>query len=221
MLDYPAYHAMERIENINGLDYLAKYSYFLIRSFTSVRAKFEFPKNTQFPNLPVRVENSSIYPLKGEGYFTGLEIYFAIKSLNCKVFIFESVFIPFTSILKKYKYKSICDIEKNKNDKDFPSKMKNLQAAKNEQSVDSVPYVKFDNSFDLCKTKFFNIFRELLLERSKYPKKSYLNDYYKFLLNSGIGNMGRGLSDKTIYDPKTRSNTTSPMGALTNPLYAG
>jgi hypothetical protein len=68
-------------------------------------------------------------------------------------------------------------------------------------------------------TDFTRLIKSLMSLRVKYPKNSYLNQYYKFIMNSGIGSMARGLSQKRIYNPSTNQTEILPTGKLTNPLY--
>ena len=70
-------------------------------------------------------------------------------------------------------------------------------------------------------TQFFTVVQEVLKERLKYPKGSYMNLLYKFIANAGIGQMARGLNQKPKYDSQTNSTRIQPAGALINPLYAG
>ena len=70
-------------------------------------------------------------------------------------------------------------------------------------------------------TQFFVVVQEVLKERLKYPKGSYMNLLYKFIANAGIGQMARGLNQKPKYDSQTNSTRIQPAGALINPLYAG
>ena len=70
-------------------------------------------------------------------------------------------------------------------------------------------------------TQFFTVVQDVLKERLKYPKGSYMNLLYKFIANAGIGQMARGLNQKTKYDSHTNSTRIQPPGALINPLYAG
>jgi len=70
-------------------------------------------------------------------------------------------------------------------------------------------------------TQFFVVVQEVLKERLKHPKGSYMNLLYKFIANAGIGQMARGLNQKPKYDSQTNSTRIQPAGALINPLYAG
>jgi len=67
----------------------------LLRSYTSLKIKFVFPSCVQYPNLPVRLDFSSIiFPLSGETFCTGLEFLLAMR-LNCEITILGGVHIPF------------------------------------------------------------------------------------------------------------------------------
>ena len=70
-------------------------------------------------------------------------------------------------------------------------------------------------------SNFYSTVKELMLERLKYPKGSYMNLLYKFLANAGIGQMARGLNQKVRYDSQTNSTKVLPSGDLVSPLYAG
>lgn len=71
------------------------------------------------------------------------------------------------------------------------------------------------------KTPFFEVIDNLLKERKKYKKNTYNNLLYKFIANSGIGAMGRGLNYKTHFDPSSGQTVPMEPGLLTNPLYGG
>ena len=67
----------------------------LIKSYTGLKIKFRFPDSVQYPNLPVRLDFSSvIFPLEGETFCTGVEFYLAMQ-LKCQIEILGGVFIPF------------------------------------------------------------------------------------------------------------------------------
>jgi len=70
-------------------------------------------------------------------------------------------------------------------------------------------------------TQFFSVVEKVLSERIKYPKGSYMNLLYKFIANAGIGQMARGLNQKTRYDLRSNSQKPIPTGELVSPLYAG
>jgi len=70
-------------------------------------------------------------------------------------------------------------------------------------------------------TQFYSVVEKVLCERIKYPKGSYMNLLYKFIANAGIGQMARGLNQKTRYDTQTNGQKPIPTGELVSPLYAG
>jgi len=71
------------------------YGKFLFKSYTALKVEFTFPETVQYPVLPVRLDESSIfYPLNGISYCTGHEILLAI-SLNCRIKVLGGVFVPF------------------------------------------------------------------------------------------------------------------------------
>lgn len=89
---------------------------------------------------------------------------------------------------------------------------------KQKTSDDKVSDQTFESSTE---TQFFVVVRDVLKERLKYPKGSYMNLLYKFIANAGIGQMARGLNQKPKYDSRTNSTRIQPAGTLINPLYAG
>ena len=68
---------------------------------------------------------------------------------------------------------------------------------------------------------FFKTVKRLVSERNKYEKGSYMNQLYKFLANSGIGQMARGLNRKKAFDTKSLKPELISPGDLISPLYAG
>ena len=70
-------------------------------------------------------------------------------------------------------------------------------------------------------TQFYLVVEKVLRERIKYPKGSYMNLLYKFIANAGIGQMARGLNQKTRYDLNSNSQKPLPSGELVSPLFAG
>jgi len=70
----------------------------LLRSYTALKIKFVFPSSIKYPNLPVRLDFSSIiFPLSGETFCTGLEFLLAMR-LNCEIAIIGGVHIPFQNL---------------------------------------------------------------------------------------------------------------------------
>jgi len=78
-----------------------------------------------------------------------------------------------------------------------------------------------NDKLDVRNSNFYSTVKELMLERLKYPKGSYMNLLYKFLANAGIGQMARGLNQKVRYDSQSNSTKVLPSGDLVSPLYAG
>jgi len=78
-----------------------------------------------------------------------------------------------------------------------------------------------NENVDVKNSNFYSTVKELMLERLKYPKGSYMNLLYKFLANAGIGQMARGLNQKVRYDSQTNSTKVLTSGDLVSPLYAG
>jgi len=227
LLGYPDYTKLEIFLNLSGEE-LLKSSRDLLKSYTVLKVKFQFPKTCLYPNLPVRLEKSSIiYPLTGEGICTGSEFLLAMD-LNCSIEIEQGVYIPFlkeddveikecenAQSIQRQPNQSLCYEEL-----DYVQ----LQAVEGTQ-IDHVPYEnmlkqtykKFEN-FEI--TDFYKLVKSLIDERKKYPSKSYNNLLYKLIANSGIGQMSRGLSRKKSYNPLLKTTTIIPSGSLTNPLFA-
>lgn len=83
------------IGRTTGEDFYHLYQRNLIKSYTGLKIKFRFPGSVQYPNLPVRLDFSSvIFPLEGETFCTGVEFYLAMQ-LKCQIEILGGVFIPF------------------------------------------------------------------------------------------------------------------------------
>ena len=80
---------------------------------------------------------------------------------------------------------------------------------------------KVNDNYTLSGSKFFDVVETLTRSRSKYPKKTYYNVLYKFIANAGIGQMARGLNQKTSFDTKSGINIVTSAGPLINPLYGG
>ena len=67
----------------------------ILKSYTALKIKFSFPPTVKYPNLPVRLDFSSIiFPLSGETFCTGSEFIQAMH-LNCQIQIIGGVHIPF------------------------------------------------------------------------------------------------------------------------------
>jgi len=169
--------------------------------------------------------------------------------LNCNIKILGGVYIPFlgknntdntnrvrrhrsSGIIQKLEPKIIELINVYKNN--FSGTMDNPNV-KTKEMLYSENYYFLKNLLKATKvtegrpgfkenvdgTEFYGVVHELLVERLKYPKGSYMNLLYKFIANAGIGQMARGLNQKSRYDSQTNSTRIQPAGALVSPLYAG
>jgi len=233
------------VGKVSGAVFFDKYGELLIRSYTALKIKFKFPDTVKYPNLPVRLDlNSVIFPLEGETFCTGNEFYLAMR-LNCQIEILGGVYIPFITVKNqdddpKETLNSKETLEKPLNTKKeifirdpifnrLENKMKKLLVEgkvtelaqftrlESKSSVDP----GFSPVFSERSSNFFLVVKELLTERLKYSKGSYMNLLYKFLANAGIGQMARGLNRKPRFDSKTNSTKILPSGELVSPLYAG
>ena len=90
----------------------------------------------------------------------------------------------------------------------------------NESEDESYSVLEKEGSY-FKKSAFHTVIKELTMRRKEYPKGSYENQLYKFLANSGIGQMARGLNQKKVFDASTRSAKKVESGVLVNPLYGG
>ena len=238
MINYPDWSKRQQIGRISGNEFFDRYREFLINSYTALKIKFKFPAIVQYPNLPVRLDlNSVIFPLEGETFCTGNEFYLAMQ-LNCQIEILGGVFIPFknqdetrdeTQAFKESKeskeakeifvrdpfFNRLDDGMKKLLVNEFTGLMESTELKTELKTEYS------DNQGFSTESNFYLVVKELLTERLKYSKGSYMNLLYKFLANSGIGQMARGLSRKPKYDSKTNSTKILPSGDLVSPLYAG
>jgi len=220
----------------------------LIKSYTALKIKFKFPDTVKYPNLPVRLDlNSVIFPLEGETFCTGIEFYLAMQ-LNCQIEILGGVYIPFKPSKiqqeekktvqgeRKEKEIFIKDPKINQLEDQLENQIRNLVTKKvfeehhqqqqqqqehQDQQVDGNPKVLLTSDENVVESNFYSTVKELLVERLKYPKGSYMNLLYKFLANAGIGQMARGLNQKVRYDSQSNSTKILPSGDLVSPLFAG
>lgn len=248
LINYPDWNKIEVFSSLETKYFLDKYENSLIKSYTALKINFKFPETVRYPNLPVRLDKSSIiYPLTGTSFCTGLEFLLAHR-LGCEIEIIGGVFIPFITDgnwkLNRNNY-SLNQV-KSQTDKKSQEELKNLildhtklldrlwndipsrESFKSSYSenylylkdlLESDGPSKQDNSPGV--NQFFDVVQKLTLERGKYPKGTYQNLLYKFLANAGIGQMARGLNQKNIFDAETNSTRTLPSGDLISPLYAG
>lgn len=76
------------------------------------------------------------------------------------------------------------------------------------------------NVSDEDSTAFFRLVKELVARRNQYQKKTYYNELFKLVANSGIGQMGRGLAGKSVEDIDLKKRPI-PSSELSSPVYAG
>jgi len=234
-----------------GEEFQMKFKFDLINSYSAFKVKFEFPPHVKYPNLPVRLDFTSVvFPLTGESFCTGHEFLLAIN-LGCKIRILNGVYIPFKkSVVKKLvneeeepfnrsglerryfiqdplvkRLISKSNFESPKVDfesTEVESESENYKILKQQLSVnEGLDCVQSDLSNQSNQSNFFLVVQELIRERVKYPKGTYMNLLYKFLANAGIGQMARGLNQKVKFDVKSKSTKPLPSGELVSPLYAG
>lgn len=86
----------------------------------------------------------------------------------------------------------------------------NLLAVKGVSRPDNVP----------TGNPFFDLVREWVTSRKKFQKGTYKNEFFKFMANSGIGQMGRGLGGKQVMDIN-QYRINIPSSELSSPVYAG
>jgi len=228
------------IGGYTGEEFLLKFKFDLIKSYSAFKIKFEFPETVKYPNLPVRLDFTTVvFPLTGETFCTGHEFLLAIN-LGCKIRILSGVHIPFKKLgVKEEEPHKIIDLNRSYYRQDssikrlfnkdfelpklsFESKKiesGNYNYLKQQLSIDS--NVVEDEVLKNNQSNFFLVVQELIQERVKYPKGSYMNLLYKFLANAGIGQMARGLNQKVKFDIKSNSTKPLPSGELVSPLYAG
>jgi len=246
MLDYPDWNSKKTIGAMTGSAFLLKEGVSrIIRSFTALKIQFEFPSSVRFPNLPVRLDFSSIiFPLTGETFCTGHEFVLAMK-LGCKIQILGGVLIPFVErevkpqkrmvpmtvkrepLIDELQQKYLECLEQTEiSPEAYHSKhlsenylflKKQLENSNTDTDTDTDTLMDLEENT----TQFFIVVKTLLTERLKYPKGSYMNLLYKFIANAGIGQMARGLNQKKRYDCQTNSTKVMPSGELISPLFAG
>ena len=210
-------------------------SYKILESYTALKIKFDFPTTVQYPNLPVRLDFSSvIFPTSGETFCTGSEFLLAVR-LGCKIEIRGGVWIPFSKQKIKTTPKNISrERARDRNNKREPILEEMITSLTKTLSHPQEVNTKRSNGENFkylqeklvvgaseVNTQFFSVVEKVLVERIKHPKGSYMNLLYKFIANAGIGQMARGLNQKSRYDLISNSQKPIPSGALVSPLYAG
>jgi hypothetical protein len=98
LLGKPDFSNSSKIGEMSGEDFKLNYKN-ILNSFTGLKIKFKFPDTCKYPNLPVRLDDSTlIFPLEGISFCTGIETLLALD-LGCDINILNGYFIPF---MKKY-----------------------------------------------------------------------------------------------------------------------
>lgn len=100
LLTYPDYNKGFWVYEQKGSEfikwYLDKYRVDIVHSFGSFWVKFKFPEGVKYPNLPVRLDHTSlIYPSEGISNCTGVEIFLAV-SLGAEVDIIMGYVYPWS-----------------------------------------------------------------------------------------------------------------------------
>jgi len=248
LIDYPDWRRKEVFLEMSGEEFMKNYKDFLFQSYTALKVEFNFPDTVQYPPLPVRLNESSIiYPLSGVSCCTGHEILLASR-LNCDFKVLGGVFIPFKNLnfqsdkpVRNATNRKIDRLLKETSD----GKQKIVEVRDplfdvlERKYTDTIEETFFkgkrkitEKDFGLGKdpelindksgaSGFFKTVKRLVNERNKYEKGSYMNQLYKFLANSGIGQMARGLNRKKAFDTKSLKPEIISPGDLISPLYAG
>jgi len=246
MLEYPDWDQKQMIGELTGEEFQSKFKFDLINSYTALKIKFEFPLTVKYPNIPVRLDFTSVvFPLTGESFCTGHEFLLAMN-LGCKIKILSGVYIPFKKSVfykEKKRKEDVSGIERKcfvqdplikrlfktmespktplDSELELESESKNYILLKKQLSNNTGGQTKEIQNLEPTQSNFFIVVQELIRERVKYPKGSYMNLLYKFLANAGIGQMARGLNQKVKFDARTNSTKPLPSGELVSPLYAG
>ena len=247
MLEYPDWDQKQMIGEQTGDEFQLKYNKEIINSYTALKIKFAFPSTVKYPNIPVRIDFTSVvFPLTGETFCTGHEFLLAMN-LGCKIKILSGVFIPFkkSAVKKDKKIKeAVNEVERKYfiqdtvlkrlfQDKSPLGLPNTLLESESESVLESKNYNFLKKKLsdgtsnhtkeiqDHTQSNFFTVVQELIQERVKYPKGSYMNLLYKFLANAGIGQMARGLNQKAKFNVRSNSTKPLPSGELVSPLYAG
>lgn len=92
ILDHPYYTRGKNLtlEELNEMDPSD-----ILYSYLIVKATFKFPKNTKYPSIPVRAdESTTVYPLEGACVLTGAELLCAYNQ-KCRIMVESAYVIPF------------------------------------------------------------------------------------------------------------------------------
>src|ERR1700689_2820051 len=90
----PIYNGGKFITKDKFFEEYDKDNNWLLKSYFAIKCSFEFPKSVHYPCLPCNYDSeNTVYPLKGEGVYTGSEI-FAALSLGCNIKVLECFRFP-------------------------------------------------------------------------------------------------------------------------------
>lgn len=156
---------------------------------------FEFPEDVRFPVLPVRTENGLLFPRKGNSTTHISEILLA-RDLGCKIELIEGRRLDSERIMKRKPDKPTKDIEEQYDPK------------------------KGGSEYSPAFRPFSGFARNCIEERSKHPKKSLDNLFWKELVNSTYGKTAQGLRERRIYDLRDAETKPLEPSKITNPVYA-
>lgn len=107
LVDMPDYQKVKIIDPMNQSEFLSEYGAKLVHSYTALKIQFEFPEHVQYPNLGVRLDDTSlIFPLSGITFCTGVELRLAL-SLGCTFTVLGGRYIPFKEEAVKNEVKNI------------------------------------------------------------------------------------------------------------------
>ncbi|WP_254054880.1 DNA polymerase [Pseudophaeobacter sp. EL27] len=88
------------------------------------------------------------------------------------------------------------------------------------RQIDSDRIISRTEEFSPAKRPFSGFARNCIAERSKYPKKSLDNLFWKELVNSTYGKTAQGLRERRIYDLRDAETKPLQPSKITNPVYA-
>jgi len=148
------------------------------------------------------------------------------KTMEKEIFVRHPFFEGVKNEIKRTLISEIREVfdDSNQNQDQNQNQVLNEHQSQTETQIVSVdsPDIECECDYETeNESNFYLVVKELMTERIKYPKGSYMNLLYKFLANAGIGQMARGLNQKVKFDSKTNSTRVLPSGDLVSPLYAG
>ncbi|MCP9480798.1 hypothetical protein NNA36_02360 [Shimia sp. CNT1-13L.2] len=88
------------------------------------------------------------------------------------------------------------------------------------RQIDSDRIISRTEEYAPAKRPFSGFARNCIAERSKYPKKTLDNLFWKELVNSTYGKTAQGLRERRIYDLRDAETKPLEPSKITNPVYA-